>query len=153
MISRVIRSANIEPFFPVFFFRKSPKRSEETEEEAASNCESAVDMVEARIPARIVPARSAGSTPCWLIRSAILTMIVSEAEPSSGISSPAAVMASPMIPISTATAREMTTHPVATLLDSFNFSSSSMAIKRSRICGMPKYPRPHAIMDTILIIG
>ena len=54
---------------------------EDTAEEAARSCESAVDMVDARIPARIVPPSSAGRTPYVLKRSAILTMIVSELDP------------------------------------------------------------------------
>ena len=44
---------------------------EETAEDAARSWESAVDMVDARIPARISPARIAAITPCWLRRFAI----------------------------------------------------------------------------------
>ena len=62
-------------------------------------------------------------------------------------------MALPTMPINTATAMEITTHTDATLRESFSLLSSSIAIKRSRICGIPKYPSPHAIMDMILIIG
>ena len=67
--------------------RKSCIRSWDTEEAAASSWESAVDMVAARIPARITPAIRAKKKPCWLIRSAILMMMVSESElvSSSGI--------------------------------------------------------------------
>ena len=79
--SSVTRSAIMLSCLSAFFLRMLPRRSEETAEEAASSCESAVDMVEARIPARIVPPSSAGIIPYVLKRSAILTIIVSEAEP------------------------------------------------------------------------
>ena len=110
-------------------------------------------MVDARIPARISPARIAAITPCLLRRSAIRTIIVSDAEPSRRSNSPAAVIPSPTTPISTATASEITTHVVATLLESVSFSSSSIAMKRRRICGIPKYPSPHASMEIILSSG
>lgn len=32
----------------------------------------------------------------------------------------------------------------------FQFFSSSIAIKRSRICGIPKYPSPHAAVETMV---
>ena len=82
---RKISQRNFKTGETVFLFASGtnqlPRRSEETAEEAASSCESAVDMVEARIPARIVPPSSAGIIPYVLKRSAILTMIVSELDP------------------------------------------------------------------------
>ena len=51
-----------------------------TLEEAASSWESAVDMVEARMPARISPASSAASTPCREMSLAMETMMASAAE-------------------------------------------------------------------------
>ena len=130
---RLIRSIFMLSDLVSFFLRNPPKRSEETADAAARSCESAVDMVEARIPARMVPARNAGRIPCVLRRSAILTMIVSEAEPSSKVSSPAFVIPRPTTPMRTATAREITTHVVATLLERESFFSSSIAMKRRRM--------------------
>lgn len=116
--------------------RKSLPRSCEIEEEAARSWLSAVDMVAARIPARITPASRAGSTPNWLIRLAIRTMMVSESASCS--SAPALVMALPTNPMVMATPIEITTHEEATRRESFSFFSSSMAIKRTKMWGMPK---------------
>ena len=113
-------------------------RFSETEDEAASSWESAVDMVDARIPARIRPASTAQTMPFWLSRSAMRTMMVSESEPARLSSAPALVMARPTMPMNTATNSETMTQEVATRRDSLSFFSSSMAMKRSRMCGMPK---------------
>ena len=59
---------------------KSCRRSCETLDAAASSWESAVDMVAARIPARMTPATNANRTPWELMRLAILIMTVSESE-------------------------------------------------------------------------
>ena len=67
----VILSATMLSFLVSLSFRMLPRRSEETAEDAARSWESAVDMVDARIPARISPARIAAITPCWLRRFAI----------------------------------------------------------------------------------
>ncbi len=115
--TRVMRSANMLFFLEEALASTLPRRSEDTAEEAARSCESAVDIVEARIPARIVPARNAGRIPYVLNRSEICTMIVSESEPESTASAPASLMARPITPINTATASEITTHVVATLLE------------------------------------
>ena len=48
----------------------------DTLEAAARSWESAVDMVAARMPDRMMPATIAGRMPCLLMRSAILTMIL-----------------------------------------------------------------------------
>ena len=58
--------------------KKSCSRSLLTLLDAARSWLSAVDMVAARIPARITPATMAKNTPFVLIRSASLMMIVSE---------------------------------------------------------------------------
>ena len=113
-------------------------RFSETEDEAASSWESAVDMVDARIPARIRPASTAQTMPFWLSRLAMRTMMVSESEPARLSSAPALVMARPTMPMNTATNSETMTQEVATRRDSLSFFSSSMAMKRSRMCGMPK---------------
>ena len=56
-------------------------------EAAASSWESAVDMVEARMPASTRPATMAKKTPYWLSRSESLMMMVSASAlvPSRGI--------------------------------------------------------------------
>ena len=64
------------------FLPNSCTRFWEILEEAASSWESAVDMVAARIPARIIPAVRAGRIPCVLIADAIWIMTVSELLPS-----------------------------------------------------------------------
>ena len=118
--------------------KKSCTRFWDTLEEAASSWLSAVDMVAARMPARITPAISAGSGPNWLSRVAMRTMMVSLALPSSGATAPTLVIPLPTTPINTATAMEMTTHTVAMRRLTFSLFSSSMAIKRSRMWGIPK---------------
>ena len=133
MASKVKRAAFIAFFLSPVLATLSPKRSEDTAEDAAKSCESAVDIVEARMPARIVPASKAGRIPCLLNKSAICTMIVSESEPVRVFKAPTSLIARPITPIKTATAREMTTQIVATRLESVSFYSSSIAMKRSRI--------------------
>ncbi len=51
-------------------------------------------------------------------------------------------MARPTTPRNVATAREITTHTEATLLESFSFSGFSIAMNLRRMCGIPKYPSP-----------
>ena len=111
----------------------------ETEEEAARSCESEVDIVEARIPERTIPATSAGIIPYLESRSEIRTMTVSDSEvPTSCGIHPAPVMPSPMTPMAIAIPIAMMTQMVATRRDRRSLLSSSMAMKRSRMCGMPK---------------
>ena len=119
--------------------RKSRNRFWDTLEDAASSWESAVDMVAARMPARIMPPTSAASQPWLAIRSAMRMMIVSASEEVVKLSTaPAAEMALPTTPIITAAAMEMTTHTLATRRESFSFCASPMAMKRSSTWGMPK---------------
>ena len=119
--------------------KKSPRISCDTEEEAARSCESAVDMVEAMMPERIRPATSAGRNPKVLRKCAISTMTVSEAlEVVSSPITPAFVMPRPITPIRMATLIAITTQMLAILRDSASLRSSSIAMKRSRICGIPK---------------
>ena len=119
--------------------RKSCTRFWLTLELAASSWLSAVDMVAARMPARIKPATMLNKTPFWLIKCVICTMMVSLSPLlASRGTRPALVMALPTMPINTATAMEITTHTLAIRRLSLSLSSSSMAIKRSRIWGMPK---------------
>ena len=51
---------------------------------------------------------------------------------------PAAETLRPTMPMRIATNMEITTHTEAMRRETFSFSSSSMAIKRSRMWGMPK---------------
>ena len=53
-------------------------RSCDTLDAAAKSCESAVDIVAARMPERMMPAMTASSTPWRLIRSASLMIMVSD---------------------------------------------------------------------------
>ena len=124
----------------------------ETAEDAAKSWESAVDMVEARIPARITPAPITASTPFSLNKAAIRIMIVSESDPERNPIAPTSDMARPTMPIKIATAIEITTHTEAILLDLPILSSFSVAINRRRMWGIPKYPRPHANEDAMVII-
>ena len=66
------------------------------------------------------------------------TMMVSLALPSSAATAPTLVIPLPTTPMNTATAMEMTTHTVAMRRLTFSLFSSSMAIKRSRMWGIPK---------------
>ena len=54
------------------------------------------------------------------------------------------------MPISRAAHIEITTQTDATRLESLSFLSSSMAMKRSRMWGMPKYPSPQARVEKIV---
>ena len=96
-------------------------------------------MVEAMIPDRIRPARRAGKKPKVLSRCAISTMIVSETLAfSSSPTVPVRLMPRPTIPIRIAAPMAITTQILAILLERVSFFSSSIAMKRSRICGIPK---------------
>ena len=129
--------------------RKSFKTFCATDDDAARSCESAVDIVAARIPARISPAITAATGPMPLISLAITTITVSEDEPSRNSKAPALVIPYPITPIKIAIASDTTTQTVAIRLESVSFSFSSIAIKRSSTCGIPKYPSPHASVETI----
>ena len=76
----VARAAIICPAAVSLTRMKSCRKSSDTLEAAARSWESAVDMVAARIPARITPATIAKRKPFWLMRSAIFMMIVSDSE-------------------------------------------------------------------------
>ena len=64
----VPRAASMEALGLSFLPKKSCTRSWDTLEAAASSWESAVDMVEAKMPARTKPAIRAKKMPCWLSR-------------------------------------------------------------------------------------
>ena len=66
MTMTVVRAARMAALGLSFRPKKSWIRSWDMLEAAASSWESAVDMVEARMPASTTPAMMAKSTPCWL---------------------------------------------------------------------------------------
>ena len=84
----VRRAANRLCFSVSFMWPNSCRMFWDTLEAAASIWLSAVDMVAARMPARIRPARMAASTPCWAIRLATRTIRVSLEEPLRNSSAP-----------------------------------------------------------------
>ena len=139
MTMTVTRATHMVALLDIFTPKTSFTRSSETLEEAASSWLSAVDMVEARMPAMIRPAANAASTPWVLSRSAILTITASAAleEPKVSIS-PTFDMARPVIPMVTATVMEMTTQMLPMRREILIFLASLMPMKRSRMWGMPK---------------
>ena len=110
----------------------------ETLDAAASIWLSAVDMVAARIPARMRPASTAANAPWALMRLAMRTMRVSLVEPLRNSSTPALVMPRPTMPMTMEAVMAMTTHTEAMRRLRTSFFSSSMAMKRSRMWGIPK---------------
>ena len=136
IIISVTLAITIAIAFEVLILNRPPMMFSETPEEAVRSWLSAVLIVDARIPARITPAISANTAPFSASRLEILMMIVSL---SARLSiAPLFVIARPTKPINTATAREITTQTVATLLDVFNCLLSLIAINLRRICGIPK---------------
>ena len=110
-----------------------------TPEAAASSCASAVDMVAARIPAMMMPAMMAGRTPTWARAWEALTIMFSAADWLSGMAmTPALAMLKPTMPMTTAMPREITTQTEPTRRESFSLVSSPMAMKCSRMWGIPK---------------
>ena len=65
-------------------------------------------------------------------------MTVSEPEPVSEGISPSKLMPSPITPIRSETNMETTAQIEAILLESFSCFSSFIAMKRRRMCGIPK---------------
>ena len=152
-ITPIRQSASLEiviSFFSGSFAWKHFTRiSEVIEDDAQRSCESAVDIVDARIPESTTPAITAKMAPWLARRSDIFIITVSESEPESAGMQPSPLIASPTTPIQTDTAIEIRTQTVATLLESESFFSSSIAMNLSRICGIPKYPSPHARVEMI----
>ena len=138
MAMTVSRAASILCFWLSLKRNASCSRFWDTLEDAASSWESAVDMVLARMPARMRPAISAGKMPPLAKSSAMRMMTVSVLEPSRGAMAPMPDRALPTMPISTARAMATVTQTEATRRLSFSFFSSPMAMNRSRIWGIPK---------------
>ena len=96
-------------------------------------------MVAARIPAIMMPATIAASAPCVEMSAAELTIRFSASASEPGIAiAPALTMPKPTMPIMTAAPREMTTQMEAMRRLKFSLLSLPMAMKCSRMCGMPK---------------
>ena len=136
MIIRVTRAMSMVVFSSTLTLNTPWKMSSEMEEEAASSWESQVDMVQARMPARITPASRPGSTPRWAIWSETTMMMRSGS--SRGSRAPAWTMLMPSTPMKMATNMETNTQTEATRRLRVIFLGSSMAMKRSRMWGMPK---------------
>ncbi len=127
------------------FLRTKPlKKFCDTLDDATSSCESEVDIVAARMPARITPANT---NKIKLLPPSFCANTINIVSGSPIFLTTAA----PIIPISKAENREMTTHTVAILREVFNSFSLRIAIKRSSTCGIPKYPSPHASVEIIVI--
>ena len=84
------------------------------------------------------PASTAASAPWALMRLAMRTMRVSLDEPLRNSSAPALVMPRPTMPMTMEAVMAMTTHTEAMRRLRTSFFSSSMAMKRSRMWGIPK---------------
>ena len=96
-------------------------------------------MVAARMPAIMTPATMAASAPCVEMSAAVFTMRLSASDSDAGIAiAPVLTMPKPTMPITTATPSEMTTQTVAMRRLKLSLSSSPMAIKCSRMWGIPK---------------
>ena len=148
-----MRAAAMEVFACILIFRKSCSRFWDTLEAAVKSCESAVDMVLARMPASTIPATMERRKPWPPSSPERRIIIVSESALEVKVSSfPAAETPHPIIPMRIATNMEMTTHTEAIRRDKPSLFSSSIAIKRRRIWGIPKYPSPQAIMEKMEIM-
>ena len=80
-------------------------------DEAARSCESAVDIVQASIPAKISPAKIARITPCSLMKKPIFISTVSDSEFFVNVSiMPFLLSVLATIPMNIAINIEMTTH-------------------------------------------
>ena len=51
------------------------------------------------------------------------------------------------MPIAIAATNEIATQVIAMRRDSLILAGLSMDMKRTRMCGMPKYPKPHAMHE------
>ena len=143
-----ILATSIERFASCFLKIIFPKISSDALDAAARSCESAVDMVAASMPASMSPATHAVNTPCVLSRSDILMIAVSGS--SSTPIDPFAVIALATNPMMIAANIAMKTHTLAILLETESFSSFSIAMNLRRIWGIPKYPSPHAMVETLV---
>ena len=137
MTTIVRREMIIDFFCDIFSPKTSPRRSFDMLDDAARSWESAVDIVDARMPEIITPVSRAKNMPFSPIFFAISMIIRWEFSAVSEIA-PFETAALPMTPINIATPIETTTHDVAMRRDVASFFESLIAIKRSRMCGIPK---------------
>ena len=126
-------------------------KSSDAADAVTRSCESAVDMIAARIPQRKIPPinGNARSVENSLLIISINTLSAEEA-PSSP-STAGSRYARPITPIKQAAVSERISHTIAITLDFFNSFSFFTAINRVRICGIPQYPSPHASWEKISI--
>ncbi len=101
-------------------------------------------MVAARIPAMITPARSGWKRSCARLAKTFSAPLWERSAASVGKSF------RPRIPIKTATESETTTQTVAIRRERVSSSPRRIAIKRSRTCGIPKYPSPQESVERIV---
>ena len=139
MMATVIRAAVRDCLAVILMPRKSCIRSWDIPAAAVSSWESAVDMVEAMMPASTTPATMAKRGPNWLSRLDSWMMTVSDSAlvDRKGML-PALETLRPMMPMRMATNMAMTTQMEAMRREIFSFCPSSMAMNRSRMWGMPK---------------
>ena len=126
----MILAISIAVFSLVFILNTWLNRFSDTADDAARSCESAVDIVDARIPAMIRPPTIAARGPAFARRLAITTITVSGS--ARGSITLFFVIARPTTPMNIATASEITTHTVATRLETLSFLLSFIAINLSR---------------------
>ena len=142
---RIATPTTVRRAASMLFFSDSltPKTSRRrfcvTPEAAASSWASAVDIVAARMPARISPAMIAATAPFEAISAAVRTIRFSASGSLEGIViAPARAMPKPTRPITTATPSDTTHQIEPTRREIFSSFSSRAAIKCSRMWGMPK---------------
>ena len=103
------------------------------EEAVTSSWESAVDMIAAKIPHNSRPPMK--GMPSRLVKTSPIISINTFSGLLMGLPRK---NARPIAPRKQAEDKEITTHAIATLRDLRTSSSFLIAIKRIRICGMPK---------------
>ena len=124
-------------------------KSSDAADAVTRSCESAVDIIAARIPQRKIP--PINGSPRWLENSLLIISIntLSEEDAPFSPSTVGSRYARPIIPIKHAAVRERISHTIAIALDFFNSFSLFTAMKRVRIWGIPQYPSPHASWEKI----
>ncbi len=113
-----------------------------TADEAISRYESDELIVDAKIPAIAIPASTVGS------KLVDITINIFSAE--LAVCNSVGYKALPIKPIETAANKDIAHQIVAILLDLVSSEFFLIAIKRSKTCGIPKYPSPHESVDIIV---
>ena len=126
-------------FFSVSLMpKKSRAMSSEIEEDAARSWESAVDMVAARMPEKITPARRVARTPSLLRSREIFMMILWLSSGARSVMAPLAIIALPIKPMAIAINIEITTQLQAIRREALSLFGCSIAMKRRSTWGIPK---------------